>query len=225
MSGWRQLRALHARPGPLLCGGAWDAGTARLMVHLGYEALETSSAGLAFSTGRPDASGLLTRDEILANAASVAAAVTVPVSADLENGFGPDPATVAETIAMAEALGIAGGSIEDATGDARNPLYEYDHAVERIRAAVRAADGRFVLTARCDAFMHGSGDLDEAIRRLRGFQAAGADILAVPGLPDRSAVETVVRSVNKPLAVYAGLGQWQPGVADLTAIGDRKSVV
>lgn len=222
MTAWQRLRALHARPGPLLSGGAWDAGSARLMAHLGYDALETSSAGLAFSTGRPDAAGLLTRDEILANAGAVAAAVAVPVSADLENGFGADPATVAETIGMAEALGIAGGSIEDATGDAAHPIYDFDHAVERIGAAVQAAGGRFVVTARCDAFMHTSGDLNEVVRRLRAFEAAGADVLAAPGLPDRSAIETVVRAVSKPVAVYAGLSQWQPTVADLTAIGVRK---
>ena len=217
-----RLQALHARPGPLLCGGAWDAGTARLLAHLGYEALETSSAGLAFSLGRPDGAGLLSREEILDSAAAIAAAVTVPVTADLENGFGDDPATVAETIALAASRGIAGGSIEDTTGRPADPLQPHDLAVERVRAAAEAARGRFLLTARCDAYMHGRGDLAEVIRRLQAYQEAGADVLAAPGLPDRAAVESVVRSLDRPVALFAGLGQWRPALAELGAIGVKR---
>ena len=217
-----RLQALHARPGPLLCGGAWDAGTARLLAHLGYEALETSSAGLAFSLGRPDGAGLLSREEILDSAAAIAAAVTVPVTADLENGFGDDPATVAETIALAASRGIAGGSIEDTTGRPADPLHPHDLAVERVRAAAEAARGRFLLTARCDAYMHGRGDLAEVIRRLQAYQEAGADVLAAPGLPDRAAVESVVRSLDRPVVMFAGLGQWRPALAELGAIGVKR---
>jgi 2-methylisocitrate lyase-like PEP mutase family enzyme len=220
-----QLRLLQARPGPLLVGAAWDIGTARLLAHLGYEAVETSSAGLAFSTGRPDAAGLLGRDEVLDSAAAVAAAVDVPVSADLENGFGDDPALVAETIRMADARGIAGGSIEDATGRTDHSLYPLGQAVARIRAAAEAAGGGFMVTARCDGFMHGHRDLSEVILRLRAYQDAGADVLGAPGLPDRASVEAVVGALDKPVVVYVGQSDWKPDLAEMAALGVKRVTV
>jgi 2-methylisocitrate lyase-like PEP mutase family enzyme len=219
------LLALHHAPGVLLCGNAWDVGTARLIAHLGFPAIETSSAGLAFSTGRPDAEGLITRTEMLESLGRIAAAVPVPVTADLENGFGDAPERVAETIALARALGLAGGSIEDATGRPDSPLYDIGPAAERIRAAVEAADGRFVLTARCDAYMHGGGDLADVIRRLQAYQEAGADVLAAPGLPTRDDLETLVRAVDRPVAVFVGISDWQPDLAVLTEIGVKRASV
>lgn len=156
---------------------------------------------------------------------AIAAAVRVPVSADLENGFGDAQETVAETITPAKASGLAGGSIEDATGRPESPLYDLDHAVARIRAAVAEAGEGFVLTARCDAFMHGHGDLDAVITRLRAYQAAGAEALAAPGLPDRDAVERVARALDRPLVVYVGISRWQTETAELAAIGVKRASV
>ncbi len=220
-----RFRALHARPGVLLCGNAWDIGTARLIEHAEFAAIETTSAGLSFATGRPDASGLLTRAEMLDSAAAIAAGVGIPVSADLENGFGDSPEAVAGTIRMAIDRGLAGGSIEDATGRSDDPQYGFEAAVDRIRAAVEAAGTRFVLTARCDGYMHGRGDLGDVIRRLQAFQDAGAEVLAAPGLPDRAAVETVARALDRPLALYVGLGTWMPDLADLAAVGVKRASV
>ncbi len=219
------LHALHRNPGILLCGNAWDVGTARLIAHLGFPAIETSSAGLAFATGRPDAEGLITRTEMLESLGRIAAAVSLPVTADLENGFGDAPTKVAETIALAMAFGLAGGSIEDATGHAEAPNYDIGLAAERIRAAAEAADGRFVLTARCDAYMHGRGELRDVIRRLQAYQEAGADVLAAPGLPTREDLETMVREVDRPVAVFVGLSTWQPDLAALTEIGVKRASV
>ncbi len=216
------LHELHRNPGVLLCGNAWDVGTARLVAHMGFPAIETSSAGLAFATGRPDAEGLITRTEMLESLGRIAAAVAVPVTADLENGFGDAPETVAETIALGMAFGLAGGSIEDATGRPDSPTYDIDLAADRIRAAAAAADGRFVLTARCDAYMHGRGDLADVIRRLQAYQEAGADVLAAPGLPSRTDLETLVRAVDRPVAVFVGLSDWQPDLAALTDIGVKR---
>jgi len=217
-----QLRLLQARPGPLLIGPAWDIGTARLLAHLGYEAIGTSSAGLAFSTGRPDAAALLGRDEILDSAAAVAAAVDVPLTADLENGFGDDPAVVAETIRMADARGIAGASIEDATGRTDHSLYPLDQAVARIQAAAEAAGGGFMITARCDGFINGHRNLNEVILRLRAYQDAGADVVGAPGLPDRASVEAVVRALHKPVVVFVGQSDWKPDLAEMAALGVKR---
>jgi 2-methylisocitrate lyase-like PEP mutase family enzyme len=196
-----------------------------LIQHVGFAAIETTSAGLAFATGRPDAAGLLTCGEMLDSAAAIAAGVSIPVSADLENGFGDTPESVARTIRMAVDRGLAGGSIEDATGRPDNPQYAFEAAVDRIRAAVEAAGTGFVLTARCDGYMHGRGDLGDVIRRLQAFQQAGAQVLAAPGLPDRAAVETVARALDRPLALYVGLGEWQPDLADLAAAGVKRASV
>ena len=219
------FRALHEQPGPFLSGTAWDIGTARLIAHLGYPAVETSSAGLAFSTGRPDAEGLLTRAEMLDSLGAMAAAVAVPLNADLENGFGDSAAMAAETIQLAMRRGIVGGSIEDATGRADDPIYSIEHAAERIAAAAAAARGgpfRFTLTARCDAYMHGRSDLDDVIRRLRAYQAAGADVLAAPGLPDKASVRAVVQALDRPVAMFVGLSPWLPDLTELGEVGVKR---
>src|SRR5688572_18097468 len=180
-----RFQALHARPGAFVIPNPWDAGTARILASLGFEALTTTSAGLAFALGRRDGAGLISRDETLANARAIADATELPVAADLENGFGDAPEAVAETIRLAGEAGLVGGSIEDSTGDPRRPIYTFDHAVERVAAAVEAARAfpfPFVLVGRAENFLHGNPDLDDTIRRLQAYEAAGADCLYAPGL-------------------------------------------
>lgn len=180
--------ALHERPGCFVVPNPWDVGTARLLAGLGFEALATTSAGLAFSLGRPDAEGALRREDVLANARDIAGATDLPVSADLEGGFADEPEGVAETIRLAAEVGLVGGSIEDATGDTDDPIYEFGLAVERVAAAVEAARALshpFVLTARAENFLYDRPDLPGTIRRLQAFQEAGADVLYAPGLKNR----------------------------------------
>ncbi|WP_111429765.1 isocitrate lyase/phosphoenolpyruvate mutase family protein [Rhodobacteraceae bacterium DSL-40] len=220
---YQRLKALHARNEAFVIPNAWDAGSARLLASLGFEALATTSAGYAFSKGRRDSFASLGRDEILANAAEIAGAADLPVSADLEDGFGPEPETCAETIRRACAAGLAGGSIEDATGDPANPIHDFEQAVARIRAAAEAArDLPFLLTARAENFLWGRPDLDDTIRRLQAFSEAGADVLFAPGLPDLAAIRTVCGAVEKPVNVVMGLrgGSWT--VAELSAAGVRR---
>ncbi len=198
--------ALHARPCAFIIPNPWDVGTARLLAAAGFEALATTSAGLAFTLGRRD--GAVSREETLANARAIAGATPLPVSADLENGFGPDPETVAETIRLAASVGLVGGSIEDATGDGDAPIYDLSLAIERIAAAVEAARALqfpFVLTARAENFLHGRPDLDDTIRRLQAFEKAGADVLYAPGLPSIAAIREVCSAVSRPVNVVAGL--------------------
>ena len=220
---YQRLKALHARNEAFVIPNAWDAGSARLLASLGFEALATTSAGYAFSKGRRDSFASLGRDEILANAAEIAGAADLPVSADLEDGFGPEPETCAGTIRRACAAGLAGGSIEDATGDPANPIHDFEQAVARIRAAAEAArDLPFLLTARAENFLWGRPDLDDTIRRLQAFSEAGADVLFAPGLPDLAAIRTVCGAVEKPVNVVMGLrgGSWT--VAELSAAGVRR---
>lgn len=220
----RRFVALHARPGAFVIPNPWDAGSAHLLAGLGFEALTTTSAGLAFSLGRPDGAGAVSRDETLANAKAIADATDLPVAADLENGFGHAPGAVAETIRLAgESAGLVGGSIEDASGDPANPIYDFEHAVERVAAAVAAARALpfpFVLVARAENFLHGRADLDDTIRRLRAFEAAGADALYAPGLPGIDAIRTVCAAVGKP--VNALMGAAGPSVAELAAAGVKR---
>ncbi|GAB6939552.1 isocitrate lyase/PEP mutase family protein [Isoptericola variabilis] len=188
--------ALH-RPGdPLLLPNAWDAGSARILAALGFAAVATTSSGFAATLGRPD--GGATRDETLAHAAALASAVDVPVNADLENGFADSPADVARTMAGARATGLAGGSVEDATGRDDEPVYDRALAVERVAAAAEAA-GDLVLTARCENHLYGRDDLADTIARLQAYQEAGADVLYAPGLRDAAAVATVCREVDRPV--------------------------
>src|SRR5919202_5858870 len=201
----KQFRALHERPGAFVIPNPWDAGTARILTHLGFEALTTTSAGLAFTLGRPDGAGRVTRDETIANAKAIADATDLPVAADLENGFGDAPEAAAETIRLAgEVGGIVGGSIEDATGDPRRPIYDFAHAVERVAAAAEAARALpfpFVFVARAENFLHGRPDLDDTIRRLQAFERAGADVLFAPGIKDAAEIRTLCASVGKPVNV------------------------
>jgi 2-methylisocitrate lyase-like PEP mutase family enzyme len=221
-----QFRALHARPGAFLIPNPWDAGTARILASLGFEALTTTSAGLAFTLGRPDGAGLISRDETLANAKAIADATDLPVAADLENGFGDAPEAAAETIRLAgEMAGLVGGSIEDATGNPARPIYDFQHAVERVAAAAEAAHALpypFVMVGRAENFLHGRPDLDDTIRRLQAFEAAGADALYAPGLTRPEDIRTVCQSVKRPVNVVMGLKGGSFSVAQLAALGVRR---
>ena len=198
------FRALHERPGAFIIPNPWDAGTAKLLASLGFEALATTSLGLSNSLGRPDGAGVVSREEVLDNCRLIAAATDLPVNADLENGYAHEPRAAAQMIRLASEAGIVGGSIEDATGDPQNPIYDFALAVERVQAAVetgRSLAVPFVLTARAENLLHGRLDLDDTIRRLQAFEKAGADVLYAPGLRDIPTIRTVVRAVAKPLNV------------------------
>jgi 2-methylisocitrate lyase-like PEP mutase family enzyme len=217
------FKALHERPGTFVIPNSWDAGTARVLTALGFEALATTSAGLALSLGRRDAATALTRDEVLANAQSIVQATHLPISADLEDGFGIGPEVCAETIRLAAAAGLVGGSIEDATYDARAPIIEFSHAVERVAAASEAARSLpFVLTARAENFLNGRPDLDDTIRRLQAFAAAGADVVYAPGLPSLDAIRSVCAAVEKPVNVVMGLSGPVFTVEELQAAGVKR---
>ena len=217
------FRALHERPGAFVIPNPFDIGTARILAGLGFEALATTSAGMAFALGRRD--GAVRRDEALAHARAIVGATPLPVSADLENGFGDAPEVVAETIRLAADTGLAGASIEDATGDPDRPIYEASLALERVVAAVEAARGLpfpFTLTARAENFLHGRPDLDDTIRRLQAFESAGADVLYAPGLRDLDAVRTLCQAVGKPVNVIMGLTGAAFTVDQLAAAGVRR---
>jgi 2-methylisocitrate lyase-like PEP mutase family enzyme len=220
------FKALHARPGAFVIPNPWDAGTAKMLARLGYQALATTSAGFAFSIGRPDAEGAVGRDEALAHARAIAAATDLPVSADLENGFGDAPADCAETIRRAAEAGLVGGSIEDATGRPAEPIYALDVAVARITAAAAAARALpfpFTLTARAENFLHGRRDLADTIRRLQAFAAAGADVLYAPGLTTHDEIAAVVQAVApKPVNMVMGLSGAGFNVAELAEIGVKR---
>lgn len=213
---------LHAGESPFIMPNPWDAGSARVLQHVGFEALATTSAGLAYALGRLD--GTVTRDEALANAKAIIDATELPVSADLENGFGSDEATVAETIRLAFGAGLSGASIEDASGDPARPIYGFDHAVARVAAAVAAARPLpfpFFVTARAEGFLHGMGDFEGIVARLRAFESVGAQVVYAPGLPDLEAVRTVVGAVRCPVNVLVtGRADWS--VAQLAELGVRR---
>lgn len=220
---YEAFRALHARPGAFVIPNPWNAGTARILTSLGFEALATTSAGYAFSAGRHDSTAVLTRDEILENAKSIVEATELPVSADLQDGFGRSPETCATTIRLASDIGLVGGSIEDATGDPKDPIYEFQLAVERVAAAARMAhDCQFVLTARAENFLHSRPDLDDTIRRLQAFAEAGADVLYAPGLPSLEAIKKVCASVSRPVNVVMGLRGATFSVEELSAVGVKR---
>lgn len=215
------FKALHERQKLFLIPNPWDGASAKLLASLGFEALTTTSAGLAFGLGKPD--GGVTRAESLANARLVVESVDLPVAADLENGFGHRPEYAAETIRMAAEVGLVGGSIEDATGDPADPIYDFNLAVERVEAAAEAAhalDFPFMFVARAEGLLWGRRDLDEIVRRLQAFEKAGADVLFAPGLADIESIRTVVRSVTKPVNVVRG-GPG-PSIAELEAAGVRR---
>lgn len=217
------FRALHMRDRAFLIPNPWDLGTARTLEKLGFEALATTSAGYAFSVGQKD--NTVDRGKMMQHLQEIAAASDLPVSADLGNGFGDAPETTAETIRLAAAAGVVGGSIEDATDRADHPIYEHEVAVERIRAAAEAAHGLpfpFTLTARAENYLHGRADLNDTIKRLQLYQTAGADVLYAPGLSRREEIAAVVSSVDRPVNVLMGLQGVQLTLADLSALGVRR---
>ena len=219
------FRALHERPGAFVIPNPWDAGTARLLASLGYEALATTSLGLANSLGRVDGTNGVSRAQVIENCRVIAAATDLPVNADLENGYAHEPRAAAEIIRLAAAAGISGGSIEDATGEAEKPIYDFDHAVERVQAAVevaRALPVPFLLTARAENLLHGRLDLDDTIRRLQAFEKAGADVLYAPGVRDLATIQTVVASVSKPVNVVMSAADPDLTVAQLAGVGVKR---
>jgi 2-methylisocitrate lyase-like PEP mutase family enzyme len=219
------FRALHERPGAFLLPNPWDAGTARLLASLGFEALATTSLGLANALGRPDGAGAVSRQEVLDNCRAIAGATDLPVNADLENGYADEPRAAAEIIRLAAEAGAAGGSLEDATGDPARPIYDFALAVERVHAAVevaRALPVPFVLTARAENLLHDRHDLDDTIRRLQAFERAGADVLYAPGLRDLDTIRTVVAAVGRPLNVVATTLDPAITVAELADAGVKR---
>jgi 2-methylisocitrate lyase-like PEP mutase family enzyme len=219
------FRALHARPGAFIIPNPWDAGTAKLLTAMGFEALATTSLGFANALGRVDGDGAVSREEVLANCRQIAAATPLPVSADLENCYAHEPRAAADFIRHAAEAGVVGGSIEDATGDAQEPIYDFQLAVERVHAAVEVARSLpfpFVLTARAENFLHGRRDLDDTIRRLQAFEEAGADVLYAPGLRDLPAMRTVVSSISKPLNVVMSAADPKITAAQLAEIGVKR---
>ena len=218
-----RFRALHQGPRAFVIPNPWDGASARILAGLGYQALATSSGACAGTFGRRD--GRVTRDEALAHARLICEATDLPVSADLEKGFGDAPADAAETIRRAGEVGLVGGSIEDATGRKEDPLYPMARAVERVAAAVQAARAppfRFTLTARTENFLRGNPDLDDTIKRLQAFEKAGADVLFAPGLPDLAAVKTVCAALKKPFNFMVGIKGKSFSVAELEAAGVRR---
>jgi 2-methylisocitrate lyase-like PEP mutase family enzyme len=215
VAGAGQFRELHHSGELLLMPNAWDIGSGRILEHLGFRALATTSSGAAAARGRLD--GQLGRDRALEHAAELAAAVDVPVSADLENCFADDPAGVADTISRARGTGIAGASVEDWSGTA---IYDRSHAVERVRAAVEAAAGELVITARAENHIHDVDDLDDTIERLQAYAEAGADVAFAPGIRGEQQIRAVVQSVSTPVSVLALPGV--PPVSRLSELGVRR---
>jgi 2-methylisocitrate lyase-like PEP mutase family enzyme len=218
-----RFRALHEAPGFFVIANAWDAGSTRILEGLGFQALATSSGASAGVLGRRD--GMVTREEALLHATAIVNATDLPVSADLEKGFGDMPEDTAETIRLAAATGLVGGSIEDFTGDPQQPLYDFEHAKERVAAAAEAAHKLpfpFFLTARAEGCLRGHPDLDDIIKRLQAFEAAGAAVLMAPGLPDLAAVRTVCAALTKPFNFMAGVRGRSFTTAELAAAGVKR---
>jgi 2-methylisocitrate lyase-like PEP mutase family enzyme len=221
-----QFKAMHSKPGIFVIPNPWDAGSARILESFGFKALATTSAGLAYSLGKPDGHASITREETLQNVRSIVDAVSLPVSADLENGYGDDPAACAETIRLAAEAGLSGGSIEDATGNPNDPIYPFELAVERVKAAVEAAKKLtypFTLTARAENLINGRPDLNDTIKRLVAFADAGADVLFAPGLKTKEEIETVVKAVApRPVNVIMGLAGANLSLDILEEIGVKR---
>lgn len=220
------FRALHQESGLFVIPNPWDAGSARVLASFGFKALATTSAGLAFALGKPDGHASITRAETLQNVQSIVTATQLPVSADLENGYGDEPETCAETILLAAKAGLSGGSIEDATGKPHDPIYPFELAVERIKAAVAAARSLpypFTVTARAENLIYGRPDLNDTIRRLEAFADAGADVLFAPGLKTREEIEAVVKAVSpRPVNVLMGLSGGNFSVEMLEQMGVKR---
>jgi len=219
----KNFRALHEQEGAFIIPNPWDKGTARLLASLGFEALATTSAGYAFSAGQQD--NTIAREEMMAHVAGIVSATGLPVSADLENGFGDSPETAAETIRMGAAAGLVGGSIEDNSQQTAHPIYEFEHAVERVRAAAEAARAlpfSFTLTGRAENYLCGRPDLKDTIKRLQAYQEAGADVLYAPGLTAKEDIAAVVSSLDRPVNVLMGLQGVQLSLSELSAMGVRR---
>jgi 2-methylisocitrate lyase-like PEP mutase family enzyme len=219
----RLFRALHERDGAFIIPNPWDVGSARVLAHLGFEALASTSMGYAFSIGHRD--NTVGREGVLSHIADLAHATDIPVSADLENGFGDDPKIAAETVRLAAAAGVVGGSIEDATGRADGPIYCFEHAVARVEAAAEAAHSlpfSFTLTGRCENYLHGNPDLKDTIKRLQAYQEAGADVLYAPGLRSKEDIAEVVRSLDRPVNALMGLQGVQLSRNELSEIGVKR---
>ena len=217
----QRFRALHQAAGAFVIPNVWDGGSACLMAGMGFKALATSSSACAATLGKLD--GQITREEALVHSRLIVSMTSLPVAADLENGFGHAPETVAETIRLAADTGLAGGSIEDATGEDDAPIYDFAHAVERVTAAAEAARRlHFVLTARAENFLNGKPDLDDTVRRLQAYEQAGADVLFAPGLPDLAAVRAVCGALKKPVNYMIGMPGKSFAVADLAAAGVKR---
>lgn len=203
-----QFVQLHQRDKLFVLPNPWDIGSAKMLAALGFEALATTSAGYAFSQGKLDSIGSVQREEALEHAKQIVEATDLPVSADLENGYGDSPEEVQKTIHAAAQAGLVGCTIEDTTGDKSNPIYEKSFAIERIQAAVEAVnalDFNFTLTARAENYLHGCPDIDDTLARLQGYEDVGADVLYAPGLPDIHTIKTVCDALTKPVNVVAGI--------------------
>lgn len=219
----KEFHALHHRDHAFIIPNPWDIGSARVLEHLGFEALATTSAGYAFSIGKRD--NAVGRERMIAHVREMVAATDLPVSADLENGFGYEPEVAAETIRLGAQAGLVGGSIEDSDRRRDNPIFELEHATERIRAAAEAAHSLpypFMLTARAENFLFGRKDLKDTIKRLQSYQEAGADVLYAPGLTATDEISAVVSSLDRPVNVLMGLPGVQLSLADLSAIGVKR---
>ena len=219
----RTFRALHQRDHAFIIPNPWDIGSARVLTYLGFQALASTSMGFAFTQGVRD--NTVGRDSVLKHIGELAHATDLPVSADLENGFGDDPKFCAETIRLAAATGVVGGSIEDATGRPDGPIYCLEHAVARIEAAAEAAHSlpfSFTLTARAENYLHGNPDLKDTIKRLQAYQEAGADVLYAPGLRSQEEIAEVVRSVDRPVNALMGLQGVQLSQKELSEIGVKR---
>lgn len=215
--------ALHEAPRGFVIPNPWDAGSARLLQAMGFKALASTSSGFAFSRARPDYG--IEREELMRHLAELAAATPLPINADLENGFGDDPAECARSIELAAAAGVSGGSIEDSTGRRDDPIYPLALAVERVRAAAEAARSRahrFLLTARCENFFVGRRDLADTIARLQAYQEAGADVLYAPSLATREDIATVLREIDRPLNVLFGVSGMSLGIEELLDMGVQR---
>jgi 2-methylisocitrate lyase-like PEP mutase family enzyme len=221
----RIFRALHERPGIFVMPNPWDAGTAKLFSSLGFEALATTSLGLANALGRVDGALAISREELIANCRAIAAATELPVNADLENGYSDDPGEAATIIRLAADAGVVGGSIEDASGDPAKPIYDFNLAVERVAAAAETAHALpfpFTFTARAENFLHGRRDLDDTVRRLQAFAVAGADVLYAPGLRDLETIRQVAAAVGKPLNVVMSAADPELTAQQLADVGVKR---
>ena len=219
----RAFRALHEAPGAFVIPNPWDVGSARVLAGLGFAALATTSSGFAYSVGRRD--NTVPREQSFEHLRALVEAVDVPVSADLGNAFGDEPDAVAATFEAVVRLGLAGASVEDASGDPAEPIYPFELAVERVRAAAsvtKALPFPFMLTARAENFLHGRRDLADTIRRLQAFEEAGADVLYAPGIASKEEISAVVSSVGRPVNVLIGMPGMPGSLADLAELGVKR---